>query len=73
VDADHRWTSPTVFVGGPGDKGRIFFVLAVLASKSASSAFLNYLKESATTHSSPGLKALPAGATEYDRVEVMRS
>ena len=73
LDANHQWTSPTVLVGGPGDKGRIFYVIAVLADGNATNAFANYLKVGASTGKFPGLNSLPKGATEYDRVEVVRS
>jgi hypothetical protein len=73
LDANHQWTSPTVLLGGPGDKGRIFYVIAVLADANATTAFWNYLKTGASTHKFPGLGSLPQGAIEYDRVEVIRS
>ena len=73
LDANHQWAwaSPTVTVGLPGNRGRIFYVIAVLADPNATTAFWNYLKAVASTHNSPGLPSLPPGATEYDRVEVM--
>lgn len=71
LDANHQWASPTVYIGAPGDKGRIFYVIAVLADAKASNIFWQYLKMGASTHIFPGLQ-LPSGATEYDRVEVVR-
>ena len=72
LDANHQWASPTVTVGLPADRGRIFYVIAVLADPNATTAFWNYLKAAASTHNSSGLQSLPPGATEYDRVEVIR-
>ena len=72
LDADHRWSSPTVFVGDPKEKGKIFYVIAVLANANASNAFWDYLKTSNSKGKSLGIDSLPAGATEYDRVEVVR-
>ena len=73
LDADHHWASPSVTVGAPGDKGRIFYVIAVLADKKASGIFWHYLKTGASTDKFPGLDPMPRGAIEYDRVEVVRS
>jgi len=73
LDANHHWAVPTVLVGGPGDKGRVFYVIAVLADAQASKMFWQYLETGATTHQYPGLDSMPMGAVEYDRVEVIRS
>ena len=73
LGANYQWASPTVQVGAPGDKGRIFYVIAVLADANASGIFWQYLKTGASLHRFPGLEPMPAGAVEYDRVEVVRS
>ncbi|MDQ1286925.1 MAG: hypothetical protein QG622_490 [Actinomycetota bacterium] len=69
--AKQRWTSPAVFLGQASDLGRHFDVVVVLADDAACQVFWKYLADGPKS-GFPGISELPAGAQEYDRVEVVR-
>jgi hypothetical protein len=59
-----------VLLGGPDDYGRDFDILAVVATKPASTEFHRYFEEDSA--SLLGLPWLPAGTTVADRITVTR-
>jgi len=67
-----RWTSPAVYTGQNSDVGEHVDIIAVVADEKASEAFSKYLRYGQASHDFPGIHRLPAGALEYDRVEVVR-
>jgi hypothetical protein len=69
---DNKWISPPIFLGGPGERGERFDVLAVTASGEASLVFRQYLEDGAKTGMFPGLSELPGSVIEYDRVSLVR-
>lgn len=65
------WQS-TVWIGTAEDKGKQFDVLAVLADKETDDLFAEWLSKGEVTGEYPGLPALPAEATIYDKITVVR-
>lgn len=72
VQDDGDWTSPSVFFGGEEDVGRRFDVIAVVANDRAGMVFRKYLEVGQQTKEFPGLRSLPKGVVEYDRITVIR-
>ena len=66
------WTSQT-FVGSGGDAGKQFQILAVTADAAAVNTITGYLARARQTGNYPGLPQIPAGATVYDKVPVIRT
>jgi hypothetical protein len=73
VRPDGGW-SATAFFGNPAETKKLTFdVVVVTADKSAQDEFAKYLGEWKGKTNSPGLRKLPAGALERDRVSVTRN
>jgi hypothetical protein len=66
------WTSQT-FVGSSGDAGKQFQILAVTADAAAVNTITGYLASARQSGNYPGLAKIPAGATVYDKVPVIRT
>ena len=72
VRGNGTWSSATLYVGVPGDSGRNFDILAVLANSSAEKWFEDYLDKGEKTGSFPGVRSLPNGHKVLSTVTVKR-
>jgi hypothetical protein len=71
IDSTGNWYSFAT-LGGPSDIGDQFNVIAVVANKTAQDNFIEYNINSMNANNFPGTVALPAGAIEYSKVQVIR-
>jgi hypothetical protein len=71
IQANGDWSS-LVFIGLEGDIGLKFDIIVVLANKEAQDLFNDYLTQSESEESWPGISKLPDSAVVYDRVTVTR-
>jgi plasmid stabilization system protein ParE/uncharacterized membrane protein len=74
VSPNGVWTSPSVYLGQPQDRGKKFDIIAVEANPAAANAFWDYLQRGTDPHVGfPGMTHLPQGVVELARVTVTRS
>jgi len=74
VSPNGVWTSPSVYLGTPQDRGKRFDIIAVEANPAAATVFWNYLQRGTDPHVGfPGIAHLPQGVIERAQVTVIRS
>jgi hypothetical protein len=73
VQADGQWSLPAVPIGADSERGKRFFILAVVATQQAGSQISHCIENSARQSAECIYSSLPDGAVEYDRHAVTRA
>lgn len=71
IEANDKWSS-IAYMGVPGDAGKRFDLLAVVADTETQDAFNTYLADARDKSDWAGLAALPSSAVTFDSVTVKR-